>query len=180
MAAKAEVEYDPARILPDQIANSITDLGFPTTVIEDASGSGDVEVEINGMTCASCVHLIESTLVKKNGIISATVALSTKKGKIKFDPSVLGPRDIIAIIEGIGFEAKLYHGGISESTSKSYLSHTEEIRKWRSSFLISLIFGLPCMVIMMYYMIEMSSKGHKHSDDCCVIPGMLIGAAIKR
>ena len=30
------------------------------------------------------------------------------------------------------------------------------VRKWRNSFLISLVFGLPCMVIMLYYMIEMA------------------------
>ena len=171
MAAKAEVEYDPAKILPDQIANSISDLGFPTSVIDDVASSGEVELEINGMTCASCVHLIESTLIKNKGIISATVALSTKRGKIKFDPSILGPRDVISIIEGIGFEAKLFRRGIEDS-SKGYLSHSEEIRKWRNSFFVSLIFGLPCMVIMMYYMIEMDMDGHKHADDCCVTPGL--------
>ena len=172
MAAKAEVEYDPAKILPDQIANSISDLGFPTNVIEDANNSGEVEIEINGMTCSSCVHLIESTLLKKPGILSATVALATKRGKIKFDPSIIGPRDVISIVEGIGFEAKLYRRGIDESSSKSYLNHTEEIRKWRNSFFISLIFGLPCMIIMMYFMIEMSKDEHTHKDDCCVVPGL--------
>ena len=50
--------------------------------------------------------------------------------------------------------------------------HQEDIRKWRNSFLISLLFGLPCMVIMMYYMIEMSRPGHEHNDDCCLVPGL--------
>merc|ERR1719341_3085462 len=44
--------------------------------------------------------------------------------------------------------------------------------KWRNSFLISLIFGVPCMVIMMYYMILMSRPGHDHTSDCCVLPGL--------
>jgi len=39
-------------------------------------------------------------------------------------------------------------------------------------FQISLIFGLPCMVIMMYYMYEMSNDEHHHSDDCCLVPGL--------
>lgn len=90
MAAKAEVTYDPSRLLPQQIANSISDLGFPSEVIDGESGSGEVQVDIKGMTCASCVHLIESTLVRKAGILEATVALATERGKIKFDPTVLG------------------------------------------------------------------------------------------
>ena len=50
MAAKAEVQFDPARVLPNQIANSITDLGFPSTVIEDETGAGTIELEVRNIT----------------------------------------------------------------------------------------------------------------------------------
>ena len=59
------------------------------------------------MTCASCVHLIESSMVKHAGIISASVALSTCKGRFTYDPEVTGPRDIIDQIQDIGFTASL-------------------------------------------------------------------------
>ena len=123
------------------------------------------------MTCASCVHLIESTLNKSPGVVSASVALATRKAQVRFDPVELGPRDLIEIIEGIGFEAKLYDG-LNDAGGAAYLSHREEIAKWRSSFIISMVFGLPCMVIMAYYMIKMSQPGHAHSDFCCIIPGL--------
>ncbi|TRY73708.1 hypothetical protein TCAL_00918 [Tigriopus californicus] len=170
MAAKAEIDYDPAQILPQQIANSITDLGFSSEIIENERGSGEVELEIKGMTCSSCVHLIESTLLKKEGILNATVALATQRGKFKFNQSSLGPRDVIKMIEDLGFEANLYSRGID--TSANYLSHQAEIRKWRNSFLISLVFGLPCMIIMMYFMVKMSSPDHEHGDGCCIVPGL--------
>lgn len=51
------------------------------------------------MTCASCVHKIESSLVKAKGIIYASVALATNKAHIKFDSEIIGPRDIIKLIE---------------------------------------------------------------------------------
>jgi hypothetical protein len=76
-----------------------------------------------------------------------------------------GPRDLIRLVSDLGFEASL------DSTA-SYLSHQEEIRKWRNSFFVSLVFGLPCMVIMMYFMFEMSDSHHVHADDCCVVPGL--------
>ncbi len=47
MAAKAEVAFDPAYVLPNQIANAITDLGFPSEVLESESGSGEVEVSVS-------------------------------------------------------------------------------------------------------------------------------------
>ena len=50
------------------------------------------------MSCGSCVNLIERTLKKKNGVKSASVALSTGIGRIEYDSFVLGPRDIMAAI----------------------------------------------------------------------------------
>lgn len=51
------------------------------------------------MTCASCVHNIESKLNTTKGILGASVALATKKAQVQFDPDVLGARDIIKIIQ---------------------------------------------------------------------------------
>ena len=52
-----------------------------------------------GMTCASCVHNIESKLRKTDGITYASVALATSKAHVKFDPEIIGPRDIVKLIE---------------------------------------------------------------------------------
>lgn len=49
MAQKAEVKFDPAYIIPSQIANSISELGFPASVLDDA-GVGSGEVELNVIT----------------------------------------------------------------------------------------------------------------------------------
>merc|ERR1719319_1432349 len=168
MAAKAEVDYNPSRTSPSRIAEAISSLGFPTTVLENKLTKGEVEISIKGMTCSSCVHLIESSLLKMPGISAASVALSTEKGKVSFDPSSMGPRDVVEAVNSLGFTASL----ISREMGQGIPDHQEDIRKWRNSFLISLVFGVPCMVIMMYFMIEMSSSEHKHEDDCCVVPGL--------
>eukprot|EP00092_Neocalanus_flemingeri_P008298 GFUD01008946.1.p1 GENE.GFUD01008946.1~~GFUD01008946.1.p1 ORF type:complete len:1309 (+),score=286.74 GFUD01008946.1:691-4617(+) len=168
MAAKAEVDYDPSIIQPQRIADGIAKLGFPTTVIENSHVKDEIEVSIKGMTCSSCVFMIESNLVKVPGITSAAVALSTERGKIKYDQEKLGPRDIVEAINNLGFQASIFN----KEDKLGMPDHKEDIRKWRNSFMISLIFGLPCMVIMMYYMIEMSTKDHDHSDDCCIVPGL--------
>lgn len=48
MAQKAEVVYDPAYVLPGQIANKIEDLGFNASVMEgDVSGQGTVELTVS-------------------------------------------------------------------------------------------------------------------------------------
>ena len=45
MAQKAEIKYDPAYIMPSQIANRITALGYPATVLErETDGQNVVEI----------------------------------------------------------------------------------------------------------------------------------------
>ncbi|XP_015988128.2 copper-transporting ATPase 1 isoform X1 [Rousettus aegyptiacus] len=150
MAGKAEVRYNPAVIQPPMIAEFIRELGFGTTVIENASeGDGVLELVVRGMTCASCVHKIESTLTKHRGIFYCSVALATNKAHIKYDPEIIGPRDIIHTIKSLGFEASL----VKKDRSASHLDHKREIRQWRQSFLVSLFFCIPVMGLMIYMMV---------------------------
>jgi Cu+-exporting ATPase len=47
------------------------------------------------MTCASCVTKIENRMNKISGIKSCNVVLLTNRGRIQYDPSIIGPRDIL-------------------------------------------------------------------------------------
>ena len=79
------------------------------------------------MTCSSCVHLIESGLAKFEGVRAVTVALTTERGKVKFDPNIIGPRDIVEAVNNMGFTANI----VGKDTKSNYLDHKEDIRKWR-------------------------------------------------
>uniref|UniRef100_A0A667XMJ9 Copper-transporting ATPase 2 n=1 Tax=Myripristis murdjan TaxID=586833 RepID=A0A667XMJ9_9TELE len=173
MAGKAEVKYDSDVVNAAAVTRLIEDLGFGATLIEDnAVTQGKLDLTITGMTCASCVHNIESRLTTTKGILGASVALATKKANIQFDPDVLGARDIIKIIESMGFGASLVKAGFESS-----IDHTEEIRQWKNSFLLSLVFGLPVMGLMIYMMV-MDSQHQEHGgsmpEEQNVLPGLSI------
>ncbi|KAM8753327.1 copper-transporting ATPase 1 [Rhynchonycteris naso] len=164
MAGKAEVRYNPAVIQPPMIAEFIRELGFGASVIENADDEGDgvLELVVRGMTCASCVHKIESTLTRQKGIFYCSAALATNKAHIKYDPEVIGPRDIIHTIESLGFEASL----VKKDRSASHLDHKREIRQWRRSFLVSLFFCIPVMGLMIYMMVmdhHLATLHHKQN-----------------
>uniref|UniRef100_A0A8B9F129 Copper-transporting ATPase 2 n=1 Tax=Amazona collaria TaxID=241587 RepID=A0A8B9F129_9PSIT len=171
MAGKAEIKYKPELIQPLEIAQLIQNLGFGATVIEDhAETEGNVELLITGMTCASCVHNIESKLMRTNGILYASVALATCKAHIQFDPEITGPRDIIKIIEEIGF-----HASVARRVPNAHnLDHKKEIQQWRKSFLCSLLFGIPVLILMIYMLIP---NGEHHGSmmlEQNVIPGLSV------
>uniref|UniRef100_A0A803XWN5 Copper-transporting ATPase 2 n=1 Tax=Meleagris gallopavo TaxID=9103 RepID=A0A803XWN5_MELGA len=171
MAGKAEIKYKPDLIQPLEIAQLIQNLGFEATVIEDHSEiEGNVELLITGMTCASCVHNIESKLMRTNGIFYASVALATCKAHIQFDPEITGPRDIIKIIEGIGF-----HASVSRRVPNTHnLDHRKEIQQWRKSFLCSLVFGIPVLILMIYMLIPGGEHHGAMVLEQNLIPGLSI------
>jgi Cu+-exporting ATPase len=48
LAAKVEVKYDPTAVRAADIAASITELGFPATLLDDpATGEGEVELRVS-------------------------------------------------------------------------------------------------------------------------------------
>nr|XP_012996591.1 copper-transporting ATPase 2 [Cavia porcellus] len=171
MSGKAEVKYNPEVIQPPKITQLIQALGFEAAVMEDNAGSdGDVELVITGMTCASCVHNIESKLTRTNGITYASVALATSKAHVKFDPEIIGPRDIVKIIEEIGFRASL----AQSRPTAHHLDHKVEIKQWRKSFLCSLVFGIPVMGLMIYMLIPSHEPHEAMVLDHSIIPGLSI------
>jgi Cu+-exporting ATPase len=47
LAAKAEIKYDPKLISPETISSSITELGFPSSLMDEGgSGEGHVELKV--------------------------------------------------------------------------------------------------------------------------------------
>jgi len=64
-----------------------------------------VELDIDGMTCASCAARVEKKLNKLDGV-TATVNFATEKARVQYDPSVT-PEDLVAAVEAAGYHAAL-------------------------------------------------------------------------
>ncbi|XP_026524188.1 copper-transporting ATPase 2 [Notechis scutatus] len=171
MAGKVEVIYKPDKIQPLEIIQLIEELGFEASVLQDYAGTnGNIDVKILGMTCSSCVHSIESKLTETPGILYASVVLATSKARVRYDPEVIGPRDIIKIVEGIGFQASL----AKRDPKDHNLDHKQEIQQWKKSFLCSLVFGIPVMVLMVYMLLPIGDHHESMVLEQNLIPGLSI------
>lgn len=99
------------------------------------------------MTCTSCVDRIESHVMSLQGVQSCSIALTTSSAMVEFSPTIIGHRDIIERIQDLGYTAEL----ASHENRLKQLGHAEEILKWRTSFLVSLTFGVPVMMVMIIF-----------------------------
>ncbi|HEY3482287.1 MAG TPA: heavy metal translocating P-type ATPase [Streptomyces sp.] len=71
----------------------------------EATGRQAVELEIGGMTCASCAARIEKKLNRMDGV-SASVNYATEKAKVAYGEGV-AVGDLIATVEATGYTAAL-------------------------------------------------------------------------
>jgi Cu+-exporting ATPase len=70
-------------------------------------------LDIEGMTCASCVNRIERYLRKIEGVDQATVNLATERASVVAGPRV-GADEIIAAVEAAGYDARLIVDGAAQ------------------------------------------------------------------
>ncbi|CAG8582359.1 2334_t:CDS:1 [Acaulospora colombiana] len=65
------------------------------------------QIQVSGMTCASCVNNIESHLRVVPGMVSVKVSLLSERATVEYDPDMLSEYQIAEMINGIGFKATL-------------------------------------------------------------------------
>ena len=64
-----------------------------------------VTLNIEGMTCASCVANVERALKGVDGVSRATVNLATEKATVKFDPELAPLSRLAAAVDDAGYKA---------------------------------------------------------------------------
>ena len=65
-----------------------------------------VDLEIGGMTCASCVARVERKLNRLDGV-EATVNLATERASVTYDPGRVAVDALVAAVESAGYSATL-------------------------------------------------------------------------
>ena len=61
-----------------------------------------VTLEIDGMTCASCVSRVEKALSKVEGVVSAQVNLATETARVHFASGIVGVHALVAAVDRAG------------------------------------------------------------------------------
>jgi len=77
-----------------------------------------VELDITGMTCASCAARIEKKLNRIEGV-TATVNYATEKAAVAYPPEV-SPADLVAVVEATGYGATLPAPTPSQSSAPNH------------------------------------------------------------
>ena len=144
---RADVAYDGAAVTPGDIAGAIARAGF--TVPPE-----NLELLVEGMTCATCSGRVEKVLGKVPGVVSARVNLATERAAVTVEGGQADLADLIAAIEKAGFGAKAVAGtgdGAAEEADLALRSRADMV-----VFTVSAVLTVPLVAQMVWMMAGVS------------------------
>ncbi|WP_261525800.1 heavy metal translocating P-type ATPase [Burkholderia multivorans] len=123
---RATVEAS-ADVSAAQLVEAVEQAGYGATPIESARAAAtsepvhhkaahSVELDIDGMTCASCVSRVEKALEKVPGVTRASVNLATERATVEASADVSAAR-LVEAVEQAGYRAAPVESAPSAATS---------------------------------------------------------------
>jgi P-type Cu+ transporter len=103
-----------------------------------------IELPIQGMTCASCASRIERRLNKLDGV-SATVNYATEKASVAYDADAVAPDQLVAAVEAAGYTAALPAADAADEPAPD----GDATRALRLRLVGSALLSLPVLLISM-------------------------------
>jgi len=129
-----------------------------------------ISLDVEGMTCASCVNRIERFVNKVDGVSLASVNLATEKATIRFDPARTSVGELTSAVNAAGYEVREAPAAIvGDGVDAHEAAREREIGDLRRKSLVSLAAGLAMMAVM-YLPLSL--------DMTLVAPLLLITAAV--
>ncbi len=145
----AQIEYDDT-VNTTVLTETLSDAGYPAVTSE-------VVLEIEDMSCASCVGRVENALKAGAGVLDASVNLASETALVRYAADAITVIEIAALSTNAGYSAKPKSTDRGNQVDNS-ARKAEEISRLGRMTALAALFALPVFVLEM--------GGH-------VIPGMM-------
>ncbi len=130
----------PAAAPAGDLAQALEKIGYPAR-------EEQVVLDIEGMTCASCVARVERRLAALPGVLEARVNLADATARVRLLAGSQAPSALAAAVEAIGYQARPRVEGQPTASPAERLAAEAEVQRRR--FLLAAILTLPVFVAEM-------------------------------
>ncbi|HDR9779567.1 TPA: copper-translocating P-type ATPase [Burkholderia cepacia ATCC 25416] len=103
---------------------TMTDAGFTALAPSSPAAPASIELDIDGMTCASCVSRVEKALAKVPGVTRASVNLATERATVDAAPDVTAAR-LAEAVKQAGYGATPVAGAAIPSAASTAAADLE-------------------------------------------------------
>ena len=182
---QATVTYDPNLVALDDLLKKVSDVGYSASPLtstpapapvspapaaaEVAPTERGVELNITGMTCASCVRRVERALSRTPGVSEANVNLATERATVTFQPGETRLEDLIAAVEKAGYGAEEIVSApapavasvaaeapapapMTSATEQLAERRRVDLRRRRDKLIVGIALTIPVTILSMFFM----------------------------
>nr|AGF92828.1 heavy metal translocating P-type ATPase [uncultured organism] len=148
---EAFLNYDPDKVDKKDMEEAVEEAGY---ALDKSRKEEVMELDIGGMSCASCSRTVEVALNELEGVKEANVNLTTEKARVNYDPSKTGYPEFKEAVENSGYEVKenSEEEEVKRKTSKLEESQ-EKVDKAKKKMKWTWIFVAPIIAWMVPEMI---------------------------
>jgi Cu+-exporting ATPase len=151
-----------------------TDTRAPTTPTQPLE---IIQLDVEGMTCASCVNRIERFVRKVDGVSQVNVNLATERATIAYDPGLVTRADLTGAVEAAGYDVRQPVAAEATASGSDPAAQVDaheaarehEVAELRRKSFVSLGVGV-AMMALMYLPLGLDMR--------LVAPALLIAATV--
>jgi Cu+-exporting ATPase len=108
-----------------------------------------VELQVRGMTCASCVGRVERALKSEPGVLDAQVNLATERATVRVLEGTVTSERLAAVIAEAGYDASMVEAAGGANEDREQAARLAEIGALRRSVILAAVATLPLFTLEM-------------------------------
>ena len=144
-AENLHLSYDESQVSLDSVVQAVDDAGYKALI-----PSQHAQLEVHGMTCASCSATVERVVSKLRGVQSANVNLAAETLTFDYDPAEISLQQVVSAVAEAGYQAILpVDNTIEEELDRKKAHKAKRLQNLQRRFTVSAILTVPLLLLSM-------------------------------
>jgi len=135
---KALVEYDSNQVSIAEMKKAVDEIGYEIVL-------NVANLQISGMTCASCVQNIQRVVSSLRGVNKVVVNLTSGGARIEYEPGITSLNEVKKVIQELGYGVSERTEG-QEALDRERETRQREIKRQRINLIIAWTIGTLVMI----------------------------------
>lgn len=147
--ASVNLATERAQVSLDTSINSASALFDAVEKAGYHARAAEAEFKVEGMTCGSCVARVEKKLGQLDGVLKATVNLTTERASVQYLDGVVDQAALFACVEKTGYTPVAIDSARGEE-SDDQASEADSLKR---DLMVAALFAIPLFVVAMAHML---------------------------
>lgn len=144
-AENLHLSYDESQVSLEDVVQAVDDAGYKAVI-----PSQHAQLDVHGMTCASCSATVERVVSKLPGVQSANVNLAAETLTLDYDPAEISLQQVVGAVAEAGYQAIMpVDSTIEEELERKKVHKAKRLQNLKVRFIISAVLTVPLLFISM-------------------------------